>query len=381
MKQLLTLLLVVIANGSCSSSSDNQLTTIKGRVQGLSEGRVFLEELTFTGKTPIDTGSIDKQGAFSLRAKIPHLGLYQLRFDHHAVALLILEEKASTITLTADTATLHSFQYQISGSPSSERLRQLMATTKRLADGIQKAMNEYNQLPDTALLATRNTFASRIMKADSTFRTFLRHFTDTVQHPVLALFAVSNLDINNDWGVFEKLEHRLKNGQQPLPLLQSFTAMMTDQRGAKKNDLYVPQFKIGDAVPDIEMAGPDGQIYRLSSLRGKIVLLDFWASWCGPCRLENPNIVRAYHKFRDKGFTVFSVSLDVDKNRWLSAIEKDGLVWPYHTSELKGWQSPICQVYGIRSIPASYLLDREGKVIAINPRGIALEQALDQLFQ
>ncbi len=381
MKQLLTLFLIVFANGSCSSSADKQLTTIKGKVQGLSGGQVFLEELTFTGKTPIDTGSIDQQGAFSVRAKIPHLGLYQLRFDQRAVALLILEEQSSTITLTADTATLRSFQYQISGSPSSERLRQLMATTKRLTDGIQKAMNEYNQLPDTASLATRNTIASRLMKADSAFRTYLRQFADTAQHPVLALFAISSLDINNDWATFEKLEQRLKNVQQPLPLLQSFTVMMTDQRGAKKNDLYAPRFKIGDAVPDIEMAGPDGQIYRLSSLKGKIVLLDFWASWCGPCRIENPNIVRAYQKFRDKGFTVFSVSLDVDKNRWLSAIEKDSLSWPYHTSELKGWQSPICQVYGIRSIPASYLLDREGKVIAINPRGMALEQALDQIFQ
>lgn len=142
---------------------------------------------------------------------------------------------------------------------------------------------------------------------------------------------------------------------------------------------------IGDKAIDLAFASPDGKTIALSSLKGKIVLLDFWASWCGPCRMENPNIVAAYNKYKDvkfkgaKGFTIYSVSLDQNRDAWLKAIKQDNLSWPYHVSDLGGWQSKPAQIYRVNSIPASYLIDQNGVIVGKNLRGPALEQALEKL--
>ncbi len=136
----------------------------------------------------------------------------------------------------------------------------------------------------------------------------------------------------------------------------------------------------GDLAPEINFADPDGKMIALSSLRGKVVLIDFWASWCGPCRMENPNVVKTYEKYKDKGFTVYSVSLDTDKNKWKQAIEADNLVWPNHVSDLKGWQSAAAAKYNVNSIPATFLLDKDGRIIDQNLRGGALEQKLQEIL-
>ena len=115
-------------------------------------------------------------------------------------------------------------------------------------------------------------------------------------------------------------------------------------------------------------------------MRGKVVLIDFWASWCGPCRKENPNVVNVYKKYKDQGFDILSVSLDSNKDRWMSAIEKDNMTWA-HVSDLKGWKNEVAKTYGISSIPATILLDKEGKIIARNLRGPALEAKLKQVFK
>jgi peroxiredoxin len=137
---------------------------------------------------------------------------------------------------------------------------------------------------------------------------------------------------------------------------------------------------IGAMAPDIALENPDGKIMKLSDLRGKVVLLDFWAAWCRPCRVENPNVVKAYHKYHEKGFDVYSVSLDRDRASWLKAIQDDGLVWPNHVSELKHWQSQAAKIYGVSGIPATFLIGRDGRIIAKNLRGAALENALKELF-
>ncbi|MCB0704914.1 MAG: redoxin domain-containing protein [Saprospiraceae bacterium] len=136
---------------------------------------------------------------------------------------------------------------------------------------------------------------------------------------------------------------------------------------------------VGGEAPDFEMANPDGTLMNLHSMRGKVVLVDFWASWCGPCRRENPNVVRVYEKYKDKGFEVLGVSLDRERARWINAIEADGLVWQ-HVSDLKGWQNEAAQLYEVRSIPATLLLDAEGRILARNLRGPALESKLAEIF-
>jgi len=141
----------------------------------------------------------------------------------------------------------------------------------------------------------------------------------------------------------------------------------------------------GDIAPDIIQSTPNGNQISLSSLKGKVVLVDFWASWCAPCRKENPNLVKAYNQYKDtefkngNGFTIFSVSLDKNLIAWKKAVQDDSLIWPCHVSDLKGWKNEAAKLYGIRSIPSNFLIDGDGKIVAVNLRGDALEAALRKL--
>ena len=149
--------------------------------------------------------------------------------------------------------------------------------------------------------------------------------------------------------------------------------------GIERRYNVLTQFQVGKVAPDFTQNTPEGEELKLSDLRGKYILIDFWASWCGPCRRENPNVVRMYDKYKAKGFDILGVSLDRDQGRWLKAIEQDQLGW-LHVSDLKGWQNAVAKQYNITSIPKTILLDPEGKIIGKNLRGPSLEQKLEEIF-
>ncbi|KFD38915.1 cytochrome C biogenesis protein [Schleiferia thermophila str. Yellowstone] len=152
-----------------------------------------------------------------------------------------------------------------------------------------------------------------------------------------------------------------------------------------KQKLQSVGLSVGDVAPELAFPNPEGKIIKLSDYRGKIVLIDFWASWCRPCRMENPNLVKLYKNYNDvkfgkaNGFEIFSVSLDQNKADWVNAIKADGLLWTGHVSDLKFWKSEAARIYNVNSIPMTYLIDEKGVIIARGLRGQALERALEGL--
>jgi thiol-disulfide isomerase/thioredoxin len=208
----------------------------------------------------------------------------------------------------------------------------------------------------------------------------IENYADTTPYEPNAIFAARILNPGSEWVFLEAFSQSLNRRFPNTRMTRDFSEYLA-RNNAKPTESQVKQMPVetGNEAPELVLPSTTGEKVALSSLRGKFVLIDFWASWCGPCRAENPTVVAAYKKYKDRNFTIYSVSLDHDKDKWTTAIDEDGLTWT-HVCDLKGWSSDAAVIYGIKSIPSNLLVGPDGKIIAHNLRGELLEDMLARVM-
>jgi peroxiredoxin len=340
-------------------------TVITGELLNASNLSIFLDKVGVQNMNePILKGNTDAQGSFELHLEEGVLpGVYRLRVGSKTADLLF-DGSEKEVKISGDIANFIRYDYQVVGSKVTEEF-----------------------------LATAQGFVNKQIQVEE-----LSIQTKDILHP-LAAYQIANklFRVRPEFADIHKaVSLRLSEMYPNMELSQQY-AQLADQLIANaKRQAAMEKIKVGEMAPDIALPGPDGKIHKLSDLRGQVVLLDFWASWCGPCRRANPKVVDVYDRYNAKGFNVYSVSLDGldsktkkrykseeqiklqmdrSKERWVAAIKKDNLKWDSHVSDLKKWESEPAAQYGVRSIPKTFLIGRDGKIAAINPRN-NLEEAV-----
>jgi len=329
----------VLFFSNCNSiGSQSGQKEFSGVIQNASNMRVFFDKSTIgNANNVIGYSEIGTDGSFSIPIENElEAGLYRIRIGSQK-AFIPLDGGETSIKITGDLNSIQRYQFTVEGVPAA-----------------------------TEALGTIDKLVKGQIKADGV-QSEIRSYKSSMAGAMVTYLAMNNaqfLDFQKE--VVGKLaaDHP---GNSTAKEFQDWVTNMEQQKAMAN----AGPIAIGTEAPDISLSDPFGKTYALSDLKGKIVLLDFWASWCGPCRRENPSVVKMYDKYNEKGFEVFSVSLDREnqKQRWVDAINKDNLKWPYHVSDLKFWQSAPARVYGVRSIPRTFLIDREGKIAAVNMRG------------
>ncbi|MGN6568057.1 MAG: redoxin domain-containing protein [Flavipsychrobacter sp.] len=377
-KQLQVLFILVLFWLAACKSGNNKFTVI-GELGDMPAQNVVLEEIGVNDViTVVDSAKSNDKGHFELSGTAPEPGLYRLHFSNNRFILLSLDK--GNVKLSGNWNDLE--HYQVNGSPASESLhRFIIAIDEHLRD-----FNTMRMVLDTLQVRGNDSIMQVAKKEFSdmrqSFTRFVEQYADTSSYLPNAIFAARILNVRTEGDFLtafsQGLERRFPNMKTTKDFIAYYNTVLSKQGmpAAPSGNTGV-----GEMASDITLQNPDGKEIKLSSLRGKYVLLDFWASWCGPCRGENPNVVAAYNKYKDKNFTVYSVSLDEKKDNWLKAIHDDNLSWPNHVSELKGWESQVVKQYGIEAIPSNFLLDTSGRIIAHDLRGEALEAQLAQIIK
>ncbi len=321
---------------------------VKGTISNAANLQVMFEQAHFDrSNTALGKATCDAGGNFEIKSEKPfEQGLYRLTIGAKRL-FFVLDGKEKTVEIKGDLNTIDRYEVEVKGSEA-------FTCYANISKDVLK--NQFKS-PDEARAAINkgcNPFIKAILTSS---------FLGSQAGAFLADFKTASKDLSD-------YMPGTKYATDYASMITSLENQMAQQQAGEL-------IQVGMPAPEISLPGPDGKVRSLSSLKGKIVLLDFWASWCGPCRRANPHVVEVYKKYKDKGFDVFSVSLDKQdgKENWVQAIKKDGLVWDNHVSDLQYWNSAPAATYGVRGIPKTFLIGRDGKILAVNPRE-TLEQEL-----
>jgi peroxiredoxin len=363
---------LAVAGGKKDDSA--QGFNVSGTIAGHSKQYIYFDH--FVGGKPerADSALTNKKGKFKMTVADTAANFYRVSLaDTNFVILYLAAGDAPVIT--ANAAQL-SKGYTCSGSADSELICSFYDGEFGFAargDSILKQYEAAEAAQDQAGVATSRDASAKL---NEDYRKYVLAFIDAHSASPSCLIPLGKLQVTQDFDAFKKVRDGLKAAIPESEYFKQVDQLVTQQEKQAMKDQATAA---GGPAQEITMKDTNGVDISLSSLRGKYVLIDFWASWCRPCRAENPNVVRMYNKYKDAGFEVFSVSLDQKRDRWISAIKKDGMTW-MHVSDLKGWGNAAAQAYGVSSIPHTLLIDKEGNIIANKLRGQGLEAKLKQIF-
>ncbi|RAK70142.1 TlpA disulfide reductase family protein [Hymenobacter edaphi] len=372
---LLVASLLSLSSTACSDASSSTTAAaaqagyeISGQLRNATAGtKVSLAELTDNQFVARESTTTDAQGRFTLKGTASEPALYQLKLEGAKQEVWLVLDNKTKLQLSGDAQKLAA-DYSVKGSKDSELMQQLTRQMQRSSGQLQGIMERYQANAQAGRQDSMKVLEARFMTTQARNTGALKSLIRRNPTSVVSAFALGTPQIFNadeNFTFADSVATQLRKAQPDSRYTKALVQTLEPLR----------KTAIGTVAPDIQLTNPAGKVVSLSSLRGQYVLLDFWASWCGPCRQENPNVVKTYEQYKNKKFTVYGVSLDQDKGKWEKAIQADGLTWT-HVSDLKGWQSAAGQAYGVQSIPMNFLLDPQGRIIAKNLRGEALSAKL-----
>ena len=344
---------------------------IKGNLaQKGTYNQIFLD--TLNGQNPwiFVSSEIDASGNFQLVAPIANADIFRLRLDDKNYMMLILEP-GEKVTIKTNGSKLGG-DALIEGSFHTQLLYSTMNTSQMFESQKASLNQQYQEVQSSPKRDSLSAvIISQFNANDSLQKEALKVQMEKQPASLAWIFFQDRLDMTNDFDIIDKTDAATYKAYPENEFVKQRHQQVNVER----------KTAIGAQAPDIALTDPDGKIRKLSSLKGKVVLIDFWASWCGPCRKENPNVVAVYQKYHDLGFEIYSVSLDKDRDSWLKAIAKDNLLWPDHVSDLKYWKSEGAAAYGVTSIPYTVLVDKKGRIVAKKLRGEELENKVKELLK